>query len=165
MEAIDYRSLKPGHLIRRAQQIAVAIFMEECAGFDLTPVQYAALAAIDANPGLDATRLSCLIGLDRSTIGSVLERLEAKALVERRPSADDRRAKRLRIRSAGRQLLAEVAEAVERAQQRIVAPLDGDERRTFLRLLARLVECNNELSRAPARSVAEARSNARGARS
>ena len=36
----------PGHLIRRAQQIAVAIFMEECAEFDLTPVQYAALVAI-----------------------------------------------------------------------------------------------------------------------
>ncbi|HLT27040.1 MAG TPA: MarR family transcriptional regulator [Zeimonas sp.] len=148
---LDYQSLKPGHLIRRAQQIAVAIFMEECAGFDLTPVQYAALTAIDANPGLDATRLSYLIALDRSTIGSVLERLEAKGWVERTPEANDRRIKRLRIRPAGRRLLADVEEAVERAQQRIVAPLDADERRIFLRLLARLVECNNELSRAPAR--------------
>lgn len=162
MATIDYRSLKPGHLIRRAQQIAVAIFMEECAGFDLTPVQYAALAAIDANPDLDATRLSYLVALDRSTIGSVLERLEAKALVERTPSADDRRVKRLRIRPAGRRLLAEVEESVERAQQRIVAPLDGDERRTFLRLLARLVECNNELSRAPARADGEVRLSAQG---
>ncbi len=153
--SLDYRSLKPGHLIRRAQQIAVAIFMEECAGFDLTPVQYATLAAIAAHPGLDATRLSYLVALDRSTIGSVLERLEAKALVERTPSADDRRVKRLRIRPAGRKLLRDVDEAVERAQQRIVAPLDREERNTFLRLLARLVESNNELSRAPARPSAE----------
>ena len=151
MATIDYRSLKPGHLIRRAQQIAVAIFMEECAEFDLTPMQYAALDAIEANPGLDATRLSQLIGLDRSTIGSVLERLEAKALVERTPSADDRRVKRLRIRSEGRRLLTDVESAVERSQQRIVAPLDHEDRRTFLHLLARLVESNNELSRAPAR--------------
>src|SRR5712692_205584 len=33
----------PGHLIRRSQQIAVAIFMEETKAFDLTPVQYATL--------------------------------------------------------------------------------------------------------------------------
>ncbi|MDT3678730.1 MAG: MarR family transcriptional regulator [Burkholderiaceae bacterium] len=155
MTPIDYRSLRPGHLIRRAQQIAVAIFMDECAGFDLTPVQYAALAAIAANRDIDATRLSYLVALDRSTIGTVLERLEAKGLVERAPSADDRRVKRLRIRAAGRRLLADVDEAVERAQQRIVAPLEADERRVFLRLLARLVECNNELSRAPARHGSE----------
>lgn len=160
---IDYRSLKPGHLIRRAQQIAVAIFMDECAGFDLTPVQYAALAAIAAHPDLDATRLSYLIGLDRSTIGSVLERLEAKSLVERRPSAEDRRAKRLRVRPQGRRLLSHVEEAVERAQQRIVAPLEDEERRTFLRLLARLVEGNNEQSRAPARYGGESLPAAQGA--
>ena len=71
----------PGHLIRRAQQIAVAIFMEECAAYDLTPVQYAALVAIRENPGTDATRLSSLIALDRSTLGNVLERLEARKLV------------------------------------------------------------------------------------
>jgi len=50
---------KPGHLIRRAQQIAVAIFMEECANFDLTPVQYAALVAIRENPGTDAGEFRC----------------------------------------------------------------------------------------------------------
>ena len=49
---------KPGHLIRRAQQIAVALFMEECAPVDITPVQYAALIAVRENPDLDAIRLS-----------------------------------------------------------------------------------------------------------
>ena len=71
----------PGHLIRRAHQISTALFAEECAGFDLTPVQYAALVAIKANPEVDATRLSALIAFDRSTIGGVLERLEAKGWV------------------------------------------------------------------------------------
>lgn len=68
----------PGHLIRRAQQVSIAIFAEECAGLDLTSVQYAALSAIGAHPGVDATRLSTLIAFDRSTIGDVLERLESK---------------------------------------------------------------------------------------
>ena len=69
---------QPGHLIRRAQQIAVALFIEECAEFDLTPVQYAALVADQEHPGIDATRLSALIAFDRSTLGNVLERLEAR---------------------------------------------------------------------------------------
>src|SRR5262245_47087821 len=80
---------KPGHLIRRLQQIAVAIFMEECADHDITPVQYAAMVAIRDNPGLDATRIAALIAFDRATLGNVLERLEAKGTIARRPSETD----------------------------------------------------------------------------
>ena len=87
---------KPGHLIRRAQQIAVALFMEECATFDITPVQYAALVAIREHAAIDATRVSALVAFDRSTIGSVLERLEAKGLIERTNSRQDKRVKTLR---------------------------------------------------------------------
>ena len=82
---------KPGHLIRRAQQIAVSIFLEECAPVDLTPVQYAALVAVRENPGIDATRLSALVAFDRSTLGNVLERMEAKGWIERRADPSDRR--------------------------------------------------------------------------
>ena len=64
----------PGYLFRRMQQIAVAIFVEECKARDLTPVQYAALIAIGTHPGIDATRLSAVIAFDRSTLGSVIER-------------------------------------------------------------------------------------------
>jgi MarR family transcriptional regulator, lower aerobic nicotinate degradation pathway regulator len=66
------------------QQIAVSIFVEECEDFDLTPVQYAALVAIRTHPGIDATRLSLVIAFDRSTLGSVIARLEAKKFIERR---------------------------------------------------------------------------------
>lgn len=148
--SLQQLNLKPGHLIRRAQQIAVAVFMEECGRFDVTPVQYAALTAIGQQPDIDATRLSQLIALDRSTTGSVLERLEAKSLVLRSASPGDRRVKLLRLSAAGRELLREVDAAVDRAQHRIVAPLRPEERETFIRLLTQLVESNNALSRAPA---------------
>ena len=91
---------QPGHLIRRAQQIAVAIFIEECAAFDLTPVQYAAMVAIQENEGIDATRLSAQIAFDRSTLGNVLERLEARGFVERYSSPDDKRVKLLETYTA-----------------------------------------------------------------
>src|SRR5437764_13963956 len=91
----------PGYLFRRMQQIAVAIFVEECKAFDLTPVQYAALVAIRTHPGIDATRLSAVIAFDRSTLGSVIERLQAKVLVARKPSPADKRVKLLYLTKAG----------------------------------------------------------------
>ena len=150
MQLRDLHS-KPGHLIRRAQQIAVAIFMEECAGYDLTPVQYAALVAIRENPGTDATRLSALIAFDRSTLGNVLERLEARKLVTRYASPDDKRIKLLKLSAAGSALVARAQAAVERAQERILAPLKPGDRKKLMELLSALVELNNDASRAPQR--------------
>jgi DNA-binding MarR family transcriptional regulator len=145
---------RPGHLIRRAQQIAVAIFMEETASLDVTPVQYAALVAIREHPGIDATRLSALVAFDRSTLGSVLERLEAKALIARTGSPGDKRVKRLALTPAGARLLQEVEPAIARAQERILAPLAPEDRRRFMDLLGQLVELNNGASRVPLRLVA-----------
>ncbi len=145
---------KPGHLMRRAQQIAVALFMKECSAFDITPVQYATLVAIRETDDPDATRLSELVAYDRSTLGSVLERLESKGLIGRRPSRGDRRVKILALTEAGRHLLKEVEPAVVRAQERILAPLNPSEQALFMSLLSRLVELNNEASRVPLRLVA-----------
>lgn len=143
---------KPGYLFRRMQQIAVSIFVEECKDFDLTPVQYAALVAIRTHPGIDATRLSLVIAFDRSTLGSVIERLEVKKYIERRPSAADRRIKSLHLTTVGRTLLQKVMAAVDRAQERMLAPLKPAERKTLLELLVRLVDLNNESSRVPLRA-------------
>lgn len=143
---------KPGYLFRRMQQIAVAIFVEECKDFDLTPVQYAALVAIRTHPGIDATRLSLVIAFDRSTLGNVIERLEAKSFIERRAGAADRRVKSLHLTSAGKAMLHKVRLAVDRAQERMLAPLQPAERTTLMELLARLVDLNNESSRVPLRA-------------
>jgi DNA-binding MarR family transcriptional regulator len=141
----------PGHLIRRAQQIAVAIFIEECAAYDLTPVQFAALVAIRGSEGIDATRLSALVALDRSTLGNVLDRLETRGLVIRYASADDKRVKLLKISPGGRALVKRSQAAALRAQERILAPLQPKDRDTLMRLLSQLVELNNDASRAPQR--------------
>ncbi len=150
---LDELYAKPGHLIRRCQQIAVGLFIDEAAGLgcDVTPVQYAAMTAVAANPDIDATRLSDLIAFDRSTLGNVIERLEAKGWIERRPGNEDRRTKRLRLTDAGTDLLAAVEPAVARAQERILAPLPPDQRQAFVRMLEHIVDINNTHSRVPLR--------------
>jgi len=142
----------PGYLFRRMQQIAVALFMEECKAFDLTPVQYAALIAISTHPGIDATRLSAVIAFDRSTLGSVIERLEAKAFIEREPAVEDRRVKLLTLTKAGAAVLESIMPSVDKAQARMLQPLKPADRKALLALLTQLVDLNNEASRVPLRA-------------
>jgi DNA-binding MarR family transcriptional regulator len=142
----------PGYLFRRMQQIAVSIFVEECRDYDLTPVQFASLVAIRTHPGIDATRLSAVIAFDRSTLGSVIERLETKLYIKREPAREDKRVKLLYLTKAGAALLHEIIPAVDRAQARMLQPLKPAERKTLLALLTQLVDLNNEASRVPLRA-------------
>lgn len=141
----------PGHLARRFQQIAVAVFHAEvgAAGYDLTPVQYAALAAVETNPGLDQVTLAGLIAYDRTTIGGVVDRLVRKGLVARHVSGKDRRARELAITAEGRDVLEKVTPAVEAAQAMMLKGLDAGEADELLRLLRKAIAAANDLSRAP----------------
>lgn len=128
-----------GHQVRRAHQIAVALFAEELGRYEITPVQYAALVAISEDDDLDATRLARVVAFDKSTVGSVLERLEGKGLIAREPRSLDKRSKRLRVTGRGRELLEEIAPAIARSQDRFVEVLSPDERRTLRTLLGKLI--------------------------
>jgi DNA-binding MarR family transcriptional regulator len=139
----------PGYQIRRLQQIAVGLFIDETAAFDLTPVQFAALAAVARHPGVDQRSLARRIGFDTSTTGGVVDRLERRGLMRRHPAPDDRRVRRLSVTDAGQTLLAAVLPAMQRAQRRILAPLSDVEQGQFMALLGRIVEANNAASRAP----------------
>ncbi len=70
----------------------MAVFHAEvsAAGSDLTPVQFAALVQVRANPELDQATFAGMIAYDRATIGGVIDRLAEKGLVERKPSNRDR---------------------------------------------------------------------------
>ncbi|MDB5411357.1 MAG: MarR family transcriptional regulator [Rhodospirillales bacterium] len=138
---------QPGHLIRRLQQIAVSLFHEEAAAFELTPVQYAALAAIDVYPGIDQASLASSIGFDRSTIGGVLDRLEAKQLIKRQATSRDRRVKIVHLTEEGVSLLARLSEASARAQRRILEPLAPPQRDAFMAMLSEIVWHHNDGSR------------------
>lgn len=141
----------PGHLIRRLQQIAVSVFTAEMgkAGFDLSPVQFGALCVLNEHPGIDQATLAGLIAHDRVTIGGVISRLEARGLIERTVSASDRRARVLRLTERGAATLRTSWAPVRRAQDVITAALTPEERQEFMRLITKITDANNELSRAP----------------
>ena len=139
----------PGHLIRRLQQIAVAIFLEDMGEFGVTPVQYAVLRTLRGMPGIDQRSLAAKVGLDTSTLGGVVDRLESRGCISRQPSESDRRVKQLVLTQSGSELLRDMEPALQKSQHRILAPLSAKKQTQFLALLSELVEKNNDLSRAP----------------
>lgn len=139
----------PGHHIRRLQQIAVAIFLQETEATGITPVQYAALQTVANAPGVDQRTLARTIGFDTSTIAGVIDRLQSRGLMQRNTSPADRRVRQLTLTDDGRRLLAETLPGMQRAQARMLAPLPAGDRAEFMRMLRTLVQANNELSRAP----------------
>lgn len=123
----------PGHLIRRLQQVAVSLFFARV-GLDMTPVQFAALAAVAQRQRIDQARLSALIGYDRATIGGVIDRLESKGWLARSASHTDRRLRIVRITSSGRKALALALPEVKAVQQTLLESLNATDRKRFEQL-------------------------------
>ena len=130
-----------GHLIRRLQQHATQVFMEQtqAVGYELTPVQYAALEAIHHSPGADQASIAALIGYDRATIGGVIQRLEAKGWISRAVSDSDRRARELSLTTQGKKARAALTVIVKNLQSDILQPLTEAEQSLLTTLIQRVV--------------------------
>lgn len=152
---MDIHSM-PGHLIRRLNQISVALFSEEMtkAGLTLTPVQFAALSAVEKHPGIDQASVAGLVAYDRATLGKVIDKLEERGLMARTTSPKDRRAKALELTEAGHALLGQARPVVLALQPDILTGLSDEERKTFLELIEKITMAGNTRSRAPLKPIA-----------
>jgi DNA-binding MarR family transcriptional regulator len=146
--AIDIND-QPGHLIRRAHQIAVSVFYETL-GREVTPVQYAVMRTLQDKPGIDQVTLAQQVALDTSTTADIAARLEAKGWITRQVMARGQR--ELRLTSAGETLLSDRVPAMAEMQNILFSNLSEQERRDFMELLRKFVAVNNERSRAPMRA-------------
>ena len=130
---------QPGHLIRRAQQIAVARFAEAL-GRELTPVQYAILRRLQQRPGIDQVTLAREVALDTSTAADIAARLENKGWILR--ELLPRRQRRLLLTPQGEALLARLLPAIEGLNATLLGALDAAERELFMALLRKFVRLN-----------------------
>lgn len=135
--AYDFRQVA-NHLIRRAHQRAVAIFSEEMAEFDVTPVQFAIVMTLMDKPGVDQVTLAACVALDAATSGSVIGRLEARGWLRRESDVRDRRRKLLWITPAGEAVGRRMAQVAPRVQERLLTPLQLEERAQLVSLLSKL---------------------------
>lgn len=131
---------EPGHLIRRAQQIAVSKF-HEVHGRHVTPIQYAILRTLQQSPGIDQVTLADLIALDTSTTADIAARLESKGWILR--EVLPRRQRSLSLTPEGEDVLAELLPGVSSHYEGMMSSLEPDEQREFMRLLRKFVHLHD----------------------
>jgi DNA-binding MarR family transcriptional regulator len=137
-------SSRPGYLVRRLHQIHSAIFYEECREFRITPVQYGLITALQQHPGSDQVTLGREVGIDRTNVADVLERLAERGLITRSRSGRDRRSMLAYLTPEGQKIADDMYKSMQRAQERLLKPLQPEFRSAFLAMLTHLVNGNAE---------------------
>lgn len=149
-QGIEALYRRPGFLLRRAHQISVSLFIEEAAKLDATTTtQYGILVILRSCEGLDQIGLSKKVGLDRSTTGLVIKKLEDEGLIVRVEDPKDRRRKIIVLTARGERKLERLREPAARAQEIALSAFAPDEAELFLKLLGKFVQTFNGITRAP----------------
>jgi DNA-binding MarR family transcriptional regulator len=129
-------------LARRFAQICTAALADMTAEAGLTPLQYAALSYLFDEPDIDQNGLAVRLGIDRTSVGQLIDQMELGGLVERRVNGADRRAKLLRLTARGVKLRERLRPKAHQVQARLLGSLTPTEREILLELLVRVIEAN-----------------------
>jgi DNA-binding MarR family transcriptional regulator len=140
---------RPGFMLRRGHQIAVSLFLEETGELKITTTQFGILHLLKHSPGLDQISVAKLLGLDRSTTGMVLEKLDRRGLVGRRIGTRDRRRRTLALTPAGETMLKRLKAPARRVIERQLSAFSSRERVLFLDMLEKFTRTFNESTRVP----------------
>ncbi|RZI41090.1 MarR family transcriptional regulator [Herbaspirillum sp. HC18] len=137
---IDLGSLPTlvGYHLRMAQVTVFKDFDRELGELEITPAIFGVLEVLQHNKGLTQSRLAAAIGLDRSSLVPLLDKLEKRNLVAREASQTDRRSNHLFLTPEGKQLLVKADKRIKQHEQRIVAGLTKTETKQLISLLSKI---------------------------
>ncbi len=129
-----------GQLLFRLWRVAHVRAADVLAAMGLTPALFALINVIAPREGAIQQELGSVMGIDRSTMVSLIDQLEGAGLAKRRPSATDRRAREVAITPKGRRLLQRARQSVLDTEDEVLAGLTAEERRELERLLRRALD-------------------------
>lgn len=139
-DGVDYDILPSllGYHLRRAQIEVFNDFVKTVAAMQITPGQFGVIVLIGSNPGLTQSALARAVGIERSTMVAVIDALESRGLVVRRPSPSDRRSNALVLSDAGKELADRLKPIVQTHDARVVGALSEAEKEQLIDLLSRI---------------------------
>jgi DNA-binding MarR family transcriptional regulator len=137
----------PAYLIRRLQMISTAILVEEFEGEDMPASEWAVLTMVDNHPEIDQSRLAEVVAIDKTNTGRLVDQLEAKGLVERRPHESDRRVWMLRCTPLGQKIRKQLRPRALATQERLLSCLKPADRERFIDLMSHVVTANEKYVR------------------
>ena len=113
---------RPGYLVRRLHQIHVAMFIEQVADGQVTPIQFGLLSVLMMRPGIDQATIGEEMGLDPANVAEILKRLEDRGLVSRVVDPLNRRRKLCLATAAGKKFVQRYQPDMQLSQQQLLAP-------------------------------------------
>ncbi|HYG84676.1 MAG TPA: MarR family transcriptional regulator [Azospirillum sp.] len=129
-----------GYNLRKAQVAVFQSFQNAVSPHDITPGQFGVLIMIHENEGLSQSDLGAAVGIDRSTMVAVIDRLESRGLVIRAPSPNDRRSYALKLSPQGEALLGELVPRIKAHDQAMMKDLSKQEQAQLIELLRRVAK-------------------------
>ncbi|MGZ5933737.1 MAG: MarR family winged helix-turn-helix transcriptional regulator [Rhizomicrobium sp.] len=106
----------------------------------MTRAQWVILSRLDRQPGMSQNEMAAICEVEPITVARLVDRLEARGLVERRADPSDRRIKRLHLLPAAKPILETITEARDLMNARITAGLDENTRNMLIDALLVLKE-------------------------
>lgn len=139
-QAVDLGRLAAllGYHLRRAEVFAFQNFAAHLGDDGIGPGQLGVLLLVQANPGSNQTRIGKALGIDRSTLVSIVDSLEARGLVRREPSPTDRRSHALVLSAEGAAFLRAIRPRLDAHEAEIARNLSPAERAQLIDMLQRL---------------------------
>jgi DNA-binding MarR family transcriptional regulator len=104
----------------------------------MTRAQWVILARLNAQPGLSQIEMASLLEVEPISVGRLIDRLEARGLVERRPDPADRRVWRLHLLPSAQPILDEISKAREVLGAELFDGVDAPARATMIDALLRM---------------------------
>jgi DNA-binding MarR family transcriptional regulator len=122
----------------------------------MTRAQWVILARLSRQPGLSQNEMAAICEVEPITVGRLIDRLEARGFVERRPDPDDRRVRRLHLLPAAQPILDEIASYRDILSADVFSGLTEPDRTRLVDSLIHIKgNLNNESTNVPPMAVGE----------
>ena len=132
-------SRRLAYLFKHAERLMAELHVEALAPFDIHARDLGVLLAIDRCESASQQQVAESLGVDRTTMVAIIDALEAKGIIVRRPDPEDRRRNVVELTPAGQTLLHQATAASEAAEAHLLAPLNRQEGEQLRALLARIL--------------------------
>lgn len=127
-----------GYHMKRAFNVVQADLTRTLKPFDLRMLTYSALALITDNPGLRQSQLAGAMDVERPNLVVILDQLEQRDLILRKPVPSDRRAQALHVTLKGQRLFARALAAVTAHEHALLQDIDPDTQATVIAALRQI---------------------------
>ena len=129
---------QPAFLLAQIGAHAASRFAERLTVLELSPPDAGILRLLRMSAGISQQTLSARLQIHPSRLVAILDNLEKKSLIERKPNPDDRRLYSLHLTNDGVEILEQIGKVAREHQDALLAALNNDERGSLTALLQKI---------------------------